>query len=406
GTKSLTLDLRFAEPVTLDSLRLVSTSEGGAGTPKSFRFQVLKGRRWKTLAEAKDSFSPRSVLRFKATEAAEWRLEVLDVINDRWGVRIDELELRQLEAAPWPAVAEPTPDQRTINTAIERGMKWLQDARGADGNWATGDTKEFPMGVLALGGLALRKSGMDRDDPLVLDIVERLAGMELTKVYSVSLQAMFLRAVSRERYVDRLRECAEWLIDKQAGDGLWGYPDGRPDLSNAQYALLALKAAAEVGIEIPDKVYQRVIDGLVRDQTKDGGYGYVPARKGAKADPLTGSMTAAALACLDIATKALPRDRARQQKSEAVIKDAMTWLDAHYAVELNPGSHQSHYYWLYGLERVGAFFDRKQVGDRPWYRDGADGLIRWQWRNGSWHDDFADTCFALLFLRRASVTGD
>ena len=136
-----------------------------------------------------------------------------------------------------------------------------------------------------------------------------------------------------------------------------------------------------------------------------GGFNYVPHGKAAR-DPSTGSMTAAALACFDICLEALPRDGGRRKKSEKVIEAAFAWIDARFTVTQNPNSPMSHYYWLYGVERVGAFWDRRELGGRRWYPDGAMELVDWQRRDGSWHGDLVDTCFALLFLNRASMTGN
>ena len=74
-----------------------------------------------------------------------------------------------------------------------------------------------------------------------------------------------------------------------------------------------------------------------------------------------------------------------------------------------------YYYYLYALERVGALTQRKWIGRHDWYREGAEELFRRQSQDGSWtsggpESAEVDTCFALLFLKRAtlrgSVTGD
>jgi hypothetical protein len=44
-----------------------------------------------------------------------------------------------------------------------------------------------------------------------------------------------------------------------------------------------------------------------------------------------------------------------------------------------------------------------KLGDRDWYREGAIALIRRQNASGHW-DDVVNTSFALLFLKRASLT--
>jgi hypothetical protein len=66
-------------------------------------------------------------------------------------------------------------------------------------------------------------------------------------------------------------------------------------------------------------------------------------------------------------------------------------------------------YFLWSLERVAVVYDRKQIGGKDWYDWGADVILKHQRDDGSWADRFPgvpDTCFALLFLRRANLARD
>src|SRR5262249_53904487 len=66
-------------------------------------------------------------------------------------------------------------------------------------------------------------------------------------------------------------------------------------------------------------------------------------------------------------------------------------------------------YFLWSLERVAVVYNLPTIGGKDWYSWGADILLRSQAGNGSWDDSFAgpvDTCFALLFLKRANVATD
>jgi len=61
------------------------------------------------------------------------------------------------------------------------------------------------------------------------------------------------------------------------------------------------------------------------------------------------------------------------------------------------------------MERVGALTHRKWIGRHDWYRLGAEELIRRQLPDGSFpsagfgDDPHCNTCFALLFLKRATL---
>jgi hypothetical protein len=61
-----------------------------------------------------------------------------------------------------------------------------------------------------------------------------------------------------------------------------------------------------------------------------------------------------------------------------------------------------YYYYLYGLERAGVLTGTEVFGRREWYPEGAQALLRMQGGNGSWDNDAWNTCFAILFLKRAT----
>jgi hypothetical protein len=66
-------------------------------------------------------------------------------------------------------------------------------------------------------------------------------------------------------------------------------------------------------------------------------------------------------------------------------------------------------YYLWSLERVGVVYGLKTIGDRDWYAWGSTLILAAQHDDGGWADAFPgipDTCFALLFLRRAAPVGD
>jgi hypothetical protein len=61
--------------------------------------------------------------------------------------------------------------------------------------------------------------------------------------------------------------------------------------------------------------------------------------------------------------------------------------------------------FTYSLERTGVLYGTEAFGPHEWYPEGATLLLKAQGANGSWqHKDRVvwDTCFAILFLRRAT----
>lgn len=78
-----------------------------------------------------------------------------------------------------------------------------------------------------------------------------------------------------------------------------------------------------------------------------------------------------------------------------------------------PSARTFHYYWLYAVERLGMLLRLRHIGFHEWYREGAQWLVGAQEADGGWvnpagslgapEPPLAATCFALLFLRRATL---
>jgi hypothetical protein len=66
------------------------------------------------------------------------------------------------------------------------------------------------------------------------------------------------------------------------------------------------------------------------------------------------------------------------------------------------------YYFLFTLERICVALSLDTLGGKDWFNWGAEMLLANQQNDGSWKGEYevADTCFALLFLRRANLAGD
>jgi hypothetical protein len=68
------------------------------------------------------------------------------------------------------------------------------------------------------------------------------------------------------------------------------------------------------------------------------------------------------------------------------------------------------FYFLWSLERVAVAYDLRTIGNKDWYGWGAEIILNNQLLDGSWSGDHtlfgSDTCFALLFLKRANLARD
>jgi len=189
------------------------------------------------------------------------------------------------------------------------------------------------------------------------------------------------------------------------------------DFSNTQVAILGLRACREAGLELPKETWKGALEYLRAFQRPDGGWGYVV--QGLQDGASYASLTCAGICSLAICLNALGTSDVR---SDPGMKKALAWLDKHLDLTRNAGIEQSEvlgpslwqYYHLYSLERVGRVLNQETLGKRPWYAEGARWLLGAQASDGSWADGPgpmsprpsyltpADTCFALLFLARAT----
>ena len=96
---------------------------------------------------------------------------------------------------------------------------------------------------------------------------------------------------------------------------------------------------------------------------------------------------------------------------DPVVEIGMKALARHIGQEQGgPGANK---YFLWSVERVGMLYNRPSIDGKEWYPWGADILVKSQKAEGGWADGgypganpASDTCFALLFLKRANLAKD
>ncbi len=128
--------------------------------------------------------------------------------------------------------------------------------------------------------------------------------------------------------------------------------------------------------------------------------------------PHCGSMTTSGVAAMVICKDALEgagKYRAYKKKGDKSIRDGCAWLAHNFTISSNPGrSGIWHYYYLYGLERAGVLSLVRLFGKHNWYEEGVRHLLGAQGGGGAWPgsgncSELSNTCFALLFLKRATT---
>ena len=104
-------------------------------------------------------------------------------------------------------------------------------------------------------------------------------------------------------------------------------------------------------------------------------------------------------------------------KKDREVASGMEWLTKNFSASFNPGpyehaameenSEHQFYYYMYGLERAAILYGTEQFGQHFWFAKGLEVLIGSQRPDGSWKsaqggNELQDTCFAVLFLRKAT----
>lgn len=205
------------------------------------------------------------------------------------------------------------------------------------------------------------------------------------------------------------------------------------DNSNTQFATLALWIAHRYGLPAQDAL-KRVEARFRTTQHADGGWGYFDPnmRVRGRMGRSTASMTCAGLLGLAVADGKVSESAharrpnttkpARDFNKDPHIRNGLMALSttigtpvgkkrnrqAEHAAIPRVGGRT--YYFLWSLERVGVALDLKTIGKKDWYGWGAEILLANQQEDGTWRGNYADcgadTCFALLFLKRANLVPD
>ncbi|MCX7702954.1 MAG: hypothetical protein N2234_02470 [Planctomycetota bacterium] len=134
----------------------------------------------------------------------------------------------------------------------------------------------------------------------------------------------------------------------------------------------------------------------------------------------TGSMTTSGVICLIVAKSQIEKGLGKEMLKalNQGIRDGFAWFAHNWTVSKNPNHPCWHLYYLYGIERCAALGLVEKIGEHNWYKEGAEYLLGAQKADGSWEGEsekpvwaggelgvgpVENTCFALLFLLRATI---
>lgn len=376
------------------------------------------------------------------------------------------------DSKKWKAYGE-SPD------AVAKALQFLRTKQREDGSWLGN------VGITALSVLCFLNAGCGPGDPTVIRGIQYILDNarddgSITnsnyKVYETSLALLALIARQREAnvwskkaekyqvivtkdvYYDKIegiiarakdflenvqRDETEGFVEK-GQDNSWqyggfGYEESgarsRPDLSNTQFAVMALSAAySHLKLPMPElsdksKWCYKATVFVSRCQNKsdtndlpwakdqqqpsynDGGFIYLPGRSNAGGTKSYGSMTAAGIWCLRLC--GVPETDSR-------VKAALQWFKVNENLEFddNPGMGTAHFLYYYYMTFAKAMamcpsFNEARPG---WYEALRQALEKRQdpkegyWKNSPEYKDLEDnpelaTAFAILALQtKTTVT--
>lgn len=192
-------------------------------------------------------------------------------------------------------------------------------------------------------------------------------------------------------------------------EGSFGLRMADSDNSCTQFAVLGLWAAGRHGVHA-ERALSMVVTRFRSSQLEDGGwaYAYTPQRRRRGATP---PMTCSGLLGLAVGhglTADKHADAAKKQDPE--VLDAFEYLESHIGTGVRG---RINMYYLWSVERVAVLYGLDRIRGKDWYRWGVELILNSQAPDGHWFErgyhgsaDHTDTCFALLFLRRANFTSD
>jgi squalene-hopene/tetraprenyl-beta-curcumene cyclase len=319
------------------------------------------------------------------------------------------------------------PDAKAYGQAVDKAIQFLATkGQAADGSF----TAQAGPGVTAIVVTSILSQGRSPDDPLVakgLAYLEKFIQPDggiyepknFYKNYETCLGLMAFSAANKsgknEPFAKTVKNAEKFLKEiqwdeRQSHDQSSAYYGGagygknkRPDLSNTQFLMDALKTA---GAGPDDPAVKKALVFVSRCQNletennttpfasknPDGGFYYTPAAGGNSmaGDPLPngglrsyGSMTYAGLKSMIYAGVGPDDPR---------VKAAVKWLQQHYDLKSNPGMSKPEeglYYYYHtfakALDAMGKpeFVDDKGV-KHDWRRELAAELLSRQKADGSW----------------------
>lgn len=297
--------------------------------------------------------------------------------------------------------------------AIDKGIHFLRQQQNDDGSYG------HHVGLTAMTLLAMAESPRKYslgDGPFIRKAADFIAAQakangsisgEETPTYNTALAIMALHALDPIKYKKEIEGGQRFLVKFQSDEdqkytkkdkyyGGIGYGgDERPDLSNLQYALEALKKTdydEKSDVWEKAELFVKRCQNFTEEDSKDvlkrpwagndGGFIYEPGASRAGGTKSYGAMTFAGLKSLMFTNKL--------NKKSAQVKAALEWIKQNYDFNTHPNmGTTAFYYYLQtaasALESYGEDYIPANNGNQHnWGADLISKIVYLQQKDGSW----------------------
>ena len=362
------------------------------------------------------------------------------VINDPWGGVATTLDAGAvgnyiIDHYRWFSSSSPN--------IAEKGLCWLRTRQNPNGSW------QNRVGVTSMAALAFLNAGYTEDDPTVNKAIQYILANRnpddsfgIYETYETSLAVLALVAADRvnepDKYTTQIGKAKDWLVGTQYDEtegidsdnpywGGWSYGSNPSwaDLSNTQFALMALDAAS---LPKSSTTWTRAITYVSRCQNKpafeghpgndqdwayddtrpsynDGGFIYCPEWSFVGETGSYGSITAGGIWSLRLCGVGVPDER---------VQAGLKWLanNEDCSFDDNPGmsdGRQFQYYYYMSIAKALTMCFIHDLGEVDWYAALSAELANLQYDDGHWVNSYTGhgwenmpelaTDFALLALQ-------
>ncbi len=310
-------------------------------------------------------------------------------------------------AAPSTQPVSSSDDEYTPETlaAIDRGLAWLAAHQSDDGSYGAGSQYGRHVGITGLAGIAFIADGdlpgrgryaknVQRCLDFILKSTAEQSGLVAAEtsygpMYGHGFATLFLAemygAAPNPDLREKLRKAILLIVRTQNDQGGWRYHPVKADadISVTICQIMALRAARNVGIDVPKSTIDRAIRYVRDSQNPDGGFRYMLDSPGSMF-----ARSAAGVAALFYAGIYEGRD----------IERGVAYLE-----KFTPGKSQEQTHFYYGhYYAVQAMHFAGGAHWRAWWPAIRDDLISKQAADGSWNGEGGTeygTAMALIVLQ-------